>query len=207
MDLLERLKERALPKVATVTRGQNYNYGLLWYMRTDGEIVQLQGDPQNRAYYEDKGYVVLRQESGIPGVRSESQEWEQVERPKVIAAQRKRATVINAIRRLEDRNPGVTRIGDFEIMTIEELEQQLRDMGQTTGQATRVVVGPTREDNEDAAMMQLMTDVETNVSIEEIQSKLERTPSGQVVGHGFDPLTEARRAQPRTGPRREPTPT
>lgn len=193
VDLLERLKDRALPKVATPKRGQNYNYGQLWYMRTDGEIVQLQGDPQNRAYYEDKGYVVLRQESGIPGVLSEAQEWEQLERPKVIAHQRRKAAVINTIRRIEGRNPGIETTADFDIMTLEECEDMLKRVGEATGQATRVIMGRVREDSASAEEQRLLSDVETNVSIEEMQGKLERTPEGQVLGHGFDPLVEARR--------------
>ena len=32
---------------------------MMWFMKPDGDVVKLQGDPGNRAYYEDKGFVPL----------------------------------------------------------------------------------------------------------------------------------------------------
>src|SRR5215471_14447806 len=61
----------------------DYNYPLAWYRRPDGDIVQLQSDPNNRAMYEDLGFVALS--------RKESREWEQVRQPQVIADQRGKA--------------------------------------------------------------------------------------------------------------------
>ena len=73
----------AAPAINQPRRGQNYNYPLAWYRRPDGDIVQLQSDPNNRTFYEDLGFVMLRP--------PEVHEWLDVVRPNVVAEQKKRA--------------------------------------------------------------------------------------------------------------------
>jgi len=183
-DLLDKLRERALPAAVEAKRGQNYNYPLMWYMRTDGEVVRLQGDPNNRAYYRDKGYVELRTQAPA-GQMSEVEIWEQTERPRVLQQQRRKAAIINTIRRIEGRTPGVEVSADFDIMSIEECEAFLKELGEKTGQTTAVVMGRVRETSADAEERRIMADVETGSSIEELQAKL--SP------RNYDPLEESRR--------------
>jgi len=92
------LAEQARPtKRGFVREGLPYNYPLRWYARPDGDIVKLQGDPNNRTYYEDKGFHLLTEE--------EVHVWEAGEREKVVAEQRRKAAIITAFRRLEVRVP------------------------------------------------------------------------------------------------------
>jgi hypothetical protein len=196
-DLLERLAERALPETVQPKRGENYNYPYRWYRKTDGDVVLLQGDPQNRAYYHDKGYVELR-ETAPAGQQSERAEWEQDIRPQVIKAQREKAAIINTIRRLEERSPGVNISADFDIMTIEECRDTLRQLGEATGLSTRVIMGRVREESPDAVERDLLRGVETQSSIEDLQTKLSTPPPpGTLQGTGYDPITEAARVDRR----------
>lgn len=96
---LDGLLASSPPQASQPRRGQNYNYPLRWYMKTDGSVVQLQGDPQSRAYYQDKGYRLLGQNPGRQGGLSEEQHYLQVEQPKILAQQREKAALVNAIRR------------------------------------------------------------------------------------------------------------
>jgi hypothetical protein len=75
-------------------------------------------------------------------------------------------------------------------MTLEELAAVHREACEATGMTLRLPpIKPEKGEQPDANLR----GVETNVTIEEIQNKLQRTPEGQVLGHGFDPLHEARR--------------
>jgi hypothetical protein len=191
-DLLDKLRERTLPQPVEAKRGQNYNFPLMWFMRSDGDIVKLQGDPQNRAYYRDKGYVELRT-NAPEGQVSEVEQWEKIERPKVLQQQRHKAAVINTIRRIEGRSPGVEVAADFDIMSIEECEQVLKDLGDKTGLPTTVVMGRVREASPAAEEKRVLAGVETTSSIEELHAKLEQTAEGMTRGTGYDPTVEARR--------------
>lgn len=128
--LLERLKARTSP-VRQAVRGPVYNHPSLWYARPDGDVVRLPGDPQNRAYYEDKGYAVLRPD--------ERGEWEGEVRPLVAAAQREKAAVIGTIRRVAKHNPGLDVVADLDAMALEELRELLGELGQAAGVSTKVV--------------------------------------------------------------------
>lgn len=135
--LLDRLKARTAP-VRQAKRGPAYNHPLLWYAKPDGDVVKLQGDPQNRAYYEDKGYTVLRPD--------EVQEWEKIVRPKIVAAQRARAARIETIRRVGAKNPALQIVADLDVMTDEELDELLAQLGQATGMPVKVITGRLREE-------------------------------------------------------------
>src|SRR5262245_17132892 len=129
-DLMERVLGRTSP-TRQASRGQPYNYPALWYGRPDGAIVKLAGDPQNRAYYEDKGYAVLRPE--------EAREWEEEVRPLVLEAQHKKAAVIATIRRIGARHPGVEIVDNLDDLEIDDLEEFLVELGKVTNAPVRVM--------------------------------------------------------------------
>ena len=67
--------------------------------------MQLQSDPNNRALYADLGFHLLADQAARGESLSEVEEWERLERPRVIAEQRERAKLINAIRKAEAKDP------------------------------------------------------------------------------------------------------
>lgn len=134
--LQERLQARTGP-IRQAKRGPVYNHPMMWYAKPDGEIVKLQGDPSNRAYYEDKGYTLLR--------AAEVREWEKDIRPGVLDGQRRTASLIEAIRRILAQNPGVRAVADFDIMSVDELEEYLDTVGKATGQPVKIIQGRIRE--------------------------------------------------------------
>ena len=128
--LLERLRARtATPRQAK--RGQPYNYPQLWYCRSDGDVVKLPGDPPNRAYYEDKGYTVLRPE--------EVEEWEREVRPQVIEKMREKASLISTIRRIGSKHPGVEIVDNLDDLEAAELRELLEEVGKVTGAPVTVI--------------------------------------------------------------------
>lgn len=135
--LLERLKARTAP-VREAARGPAYNHPLRWYMRPDGDVVKLQGDPINFSYYSNKGYAPLRDE--------EVAQWETEARPLVIADQRVRAGLITAIRRVASKFPLLEIQADLEYMSEAELRDMADRLGQQVGTAVTVIQGPRRAD-------------------------------------------------------------
>src|SRR5262245_33859264 len=183
-DLLERLEARAPGSVGPVSHhNTNYNFPLAWYRRPDGDIVQLQSDPNNRAMYEDLGFVILRP--------LEAREWETEVRPEVIAGQKKKAALISAIRRMESQHPQI--ILDPEEnegfsskdATVDYLEQFYRELCEQVGIKPRPLrIPPEKPTVADGNL----AGVETSASHsrEELEGKLQR-------GQGYDPMKEARR--------------
>jgi hypothetical protein len=180
--LLERLEQRAAPIEGNPTVGLTYNFPLAWYRRPgDGDIVQLQSDPNNRTMYENLGFVMLRP--------SEAREWLQDVRPTVLAEQRKRAALITGIRRIAQRVPQYVLDEDqdnpFSLRSTAELEEIFEDAKAQTGLKLRlptIKAEPAAPSLEDTRL----AGVETKMSMEELDSKLQR-------GRGYDPLREARR--------------
>jgi hypothetical protein len=85
------LRAQTRPTPENFVRSEKpYNYPLRLYAKPDGSIVSLQGDPGNRSYYRDKGFVELDAE----------QEWRWYggEKQKVVAVQREKANLINLLR-------------------------------------------------------------------------------------------------------------
>jgi hypothetical protein len=182
LSLLERLEQRAAPVQEQPRRGLNYNVPLAWYRRADGDIVLLQADSSNRAYYEDKGFVLLR-----PG---EAREWLTEVRPAIIAEQKRRAQLVTAIRKIQAVAPQFLIDDDdqlaFPSMPLEELEQFYKDGCEFIGRKVRLpAVRPEKASAESEA---LLRGVETSDSMskEELEAKLMR-------GQGYDPIDEARR--------------
>ena len=144
--LLGQLRARTRKPKGRVQRAPAYNHRMLWYMKRDGSVVKLQGDPGNRAYYEDKGYVVLNED--------ETKLWEQDKkvtrfdpetgerkttvvgpsiRKQVVAMQRKRAQLITMIRSIALRHAAVEVTGDLTITPTEELEAMLERLQAING--------------------------------------------------------------------------
>jgi len=81
---IDRLLEQTAPAAEQPKRGVNYNYPKRWFLKPDGMVVQLQGDPQNRAYYADKGFHEMREQPGRDGSPSEVAQYLDVEYPKIL---------------------------------------------------------------------------------------------------------------------------
>lgn len=103
-------------------KGQTFNFALKWYARPDGDIVQLQGDPNNLDMYLDIGFHPLSAD--------ETKRWLSVERPKVLRVQQARAHLINNLRRVIALDP-VLKGGldpqaelDWDHMSVAELQGQ-----------------------------------------------------------------------------------
>lgn len=108
---------------------KNYNYAPRLYCKPDGSIVSLQGDPGNRAFYKDKGFVELDAE--------QTRRWYKTERPVVVKQQQAKAALINSIRRAVDLDP-VLENGldanwetDLDHMTVAELRAQRDEIAGT----------------------------------------------------------------------------
>lgn len=135
--LLERLRARTAP-VREAARGPAYNHPLQAFMRPDGDVVTLQGDPINFSYYTKKGYAPLSDE--------EVRVWREEVRPKTLAEQRARAGLITAIRRVASKFPLLEIQADLEYMSEPELRQMADQLGQQVGTAVTVITGPRRAD-------------------------------------------------------------
>jgi hypothetical protein len=172
-------------------RGQNYNYPLRWYLLPDGRVVQLQADPQNRAYYEDKGCRLLSDNAARGQELSEVAQYERVEYPKLLAEQREKAAIINAIRRAGTADKNVTLEDTFDGYTLEQLRDYLKQIKEEYGKTIRVIVPRNRPESTpvDTAEVRLLNGVETSdtVGIEDVQAKARA---------GYDPLAESRRRRP-----------
>lgn len=178
-DLLERLEARATPVGPAIFHTLAYNFPLAWYRRPDGDIVQLQSDPNNRAMYEDLGFVLLRP--------AEAREWEDDVRPGVILEQKHRARLITAIRKIQSLAPQYLLSDDdqleFPTLPIDELQKVFDDACETTGLKPRLGRIPPEKETKPAD--QHLQGVETHAG-GELESKLQR-------GQGYDPMKEARR--------------
>lgn len=187
-ELLDKLLEQTAPAVSTPRRGQNYNYPERLYLKPDGTVVSLQGDPQNRAYYTDKGFRMLSETPRRDGV-SEAQQYRQVEYPKILKLQREKAALVNAIRRAGERYRDLNLEDTFDDYTVEELRDYLAEIKRDTGKDIRVILPKRAQAREDAADQRLLQGVETAAteSLESLQAKLNNN------AQGYDPIEQARR--------------
>jgi hypothetical protein len=138
--LLQTLRSRTAQPSKQARRLPAYNNPMLWYMKRDGEVVQLQGDPGNRAYYEEKGFVVLRQEEvdaylkdrtrTVPDGRGgfKREVLQPAVRRLVLQEQRRRAELITTIRNVASRNATVEIAGDLSLTPTDELDQLLQQL-------------------------------------------------------------------------------
>lgn len=160
--LMHSLLQRTRQVKKDAQRPRAYNHPPLWYIKPDGDIVRLQGDPGNRAYYVDKGYDVLRPEEVELYLREL--------RPEIIREQRRRAAAITTMRRIATKHPGVELAGDLDITPTEELEAMLNSLRTQAGGAVAVVQGRFREEN-DRDVEAAGTDAG---SIDELRGKMAR---------------------------------
>lgn len=190
----DRMVEKTLGRPVQPKRGQNYNYSLRWYAKPDGDIVQLQSDPQSRAYYADKGYHLLADTAARGEAMSEVEEWERLERPRVIEEQRKRAKLINAIRSTEAKDPTLLLdTDDIDSRPTEELEEMIVDIRARGGKVRVIDKVFSRKPEPEPDLRGVETN-QTN-ALEDLQRKLE-APGAQtrtIEGTGKDPIDDARR--------------
>jgi hypothetical protein len=198
---IDRLLEQTAAPAAAPRRGVNYNYPLRWYLKPDGMVVQLQGDPQNRAYYADKGYHEMREQPGRDGGPSEIEHYLKVEYPRILKTQREKAALINAIRRAGERYRDLQLEDTFDDYSVEEIREYLKQIKEETGKDIRVIMPKRQAAREAAEDARLLAGVETSetMSMEGLQAKLEAGRSQTVQGTGYDPIDQARRRSARGG--------
>lgn len=194
---IDKLLEQTPATASQPRRGQNYNYPLRWYLKTDGSLVQLQGDPQNRAFYQDKGFRMLSESPGRDGGQSEVRQFLEVEYPKVLKEQREKAAIINAIRRAGERYRDLNLEDTFDEFGVEELREYLATIKAETGKDIRVILPKRAQAREDARDAALLRGVETSdtQSLEALQSTLERSRDRTIEGTGYDPIEQSRRSR------------
>jgi hypothetical protein len=198
---LDKLLDQTAPAASQPRRGQNYNYEQRLFLKPDGSVVSLQGDPQNRAYYQDKGYKMLSSTPGRDGGPSEVEQYLKIEYPTILKEQRQKAALITAIRRAGERYRDLNLEDTFDDYTVEEVRQYLQEIKAETGKDIRVILPKRAQAREDARDAALLAGVETtdSASMEGLQSKLERGANATIEGTGYDPIDQARRARARPG--------
>jgi hypothetical protein len=198
---IDKLLEQTTPANTAPRRGVNYNYPLRWYLKPDGSVVQLQGDPQNRAYYADKGYHEMREQPGRDGGVSEVEQYQTVEYPKILKVQRDKAALINAIRRAGERYRDLQLEDTFDDYTVDEIREYLKQIKEETGKDIRVIMPRRQAAREAAEDARLLAGVETSesMSMEALQAKLEGGRERTIQGTGYDPIDQARRRASRGG--------
>jgi len=176
---LDKLLEQAPQSASQPQRGQNYNFPQRLYLKPDGEVVLLQGDPVNRAYYQDKGYHLLSDAPGRNGGLSEVDQYQAVEYPRIFEEQVEKAGIINAIRRAmqHDRNVNVDEEG-WEELTIEEMRDILQQVREETHKNIRVIKPRTSKATADRMLSGVETTEQT--SMEEIQARRRRSAEAKV---------------------------
>jgi len=197
-DFLDKLLEQAPTTASQPRRGQNYNYPTRLFLKPDGTVVSLQGDPQNRAYYQDKGFHLLSDTPGRAGAKSEVRQYVEDEYPRILLDQRRKAEIINAIREANRRDPTLNLTDTFDAWSVEELQEYLKQIKDETGKNIRIVTPRRIRAAEEAAEARLLQGVETaeRASVEALQQTLERGREQTVAATGYDPLDQARRKKP-----------
>lgn len=198
---IDRLLEQTAPAATEPKRGQNYNYPTRWYLKPDGMVVQLQGDPTNRAYYQDKGYHEMRDQPGRNGAPSEVAQYLDVEYPQILKVQREKAALINAIRRAGERYRDLSLEDTFDDYSVDEIREYLKQIKEETGKDIRVIMPKRAAAREAAEDARLMAGVETNetMSLEGLHAKLEGGRQQTLTGTGYDPIDQSRRRASRGG--------
>ena len=181
---LDSLLERTPVAPSVPRRGQNYNYPERLYLLPDGRVEYLQGDPHNRAYYEDKGYHLMSDTPGRDGRPSEVDQYLQIERPKLLAEQREKAALINTIRRAGERYRDLKLEDTFDDYSIAEIREYLADIKTRTGHDIRVVMPKRAQAREDARDAALLAGIETaaETSIEAVEARRVARPPRGVTG-------------------------
>jgi len=137
---LDKLLEQTPEVAAQPKRGQNYNFPLRLFLKPDGEVVRLQGDPISLAYYQAKGFHLLSDQATRGQPKSEVDQWLEDEYPKILEEQKEKANIINAIRRAmqTDRNLNIAEDG-WEEYTVEEMRDVLQQIKEEHGKTIKVI--------------------------------------------------------------------
>jgi len=192
-EFLDRLLEQTPASAAQPRRGQNYNYPTRLYLKPDGTVVALQGDPGSRAYYQDKGFHMLS-DNATRGGPSEVEQYQKVEYPKLLKEQREKAELINAIRKTAERNPDMHLEVTFDDYSIDDIREYLAEIKRDTGHDIRVIKPRRQREREAQDESRLLVGVQTadSQSLEGLQAAIERSNGGE-SGAGYDPLEQARK--------------
>lgn len=180
---MDKLLDQTAPVASQPRRGQNYNYPQRLFLKPDGSVVYLQGDPQNRAYYQDKGFRMLSEAPGRDG-HSEVRQYLDAEYPVILKQQREKAALINAIRRAGQQYRDLNLEDTFDEYTVEEVREYLKQIKEETGKDIRVILPKRAQAKEDARDAALLRGVETSEtqSIEGLQAKLQNPASRRAGG-------------------------
>jgi hypothetical protein len=157
-----------MPEGGVTPREPRENVPLRWYLRRDGDFVQLQGDANNRALYQDLGFYCLTLE--------EAADYAKHERPGILREQHTRAALINGLRQLVKREAILSGyIDDFKWdeglaeMSIDRLEEEWHNLcGQTANPKRRLPTAERHRQETDAHLV----GVETTASREDLLRKM-----------------------------------
>jgi hypothetical protein len=160
-------------------REPSYNYPERLYLKPDGTVVSLQGDPGNRAYYTDKGFHCLS--------REEAADFRKNEYPRWLAETRRKAHLITTIRRMFSREPSLIGFRDdqdydvsLNLMSIAQLEDEWDDLRKRSiNPGQKLPPMPRFKSDQEAADKRLMAGVETRpprVAREKFESSLPDIP-------------------------------
>jgi hypothetical protein len=176
-EFLDRLLEQTPEQAEQPKRGQNYNFPLKLYLKPDGEVVRLQGDPINESYYRKKGYHLLNDQATRGQAKSEVEQYLQDEYPKILAEQQEKAAIINAIRRAvqSDRNLTFPEDG-WEELTVAEMRDILEQFKEETGKNVRIIRPRAQKPTRDPVLAGVETTEGT--SIEQFAARRERGAKG-----------------------------
>jgi hypothetical protein len=165
--LAERTHE--VPDAYAGTKEPQYNVPLRTYLKPPPknrpnalpEYAELQGDARNVRHYQEKGYYLLTTE--------EERRYREVERPRLLAEQRTRAALINAMRMLVKREATLSGyIDDAEWddslsnMTVEDLEAEWGNLCRQTPNPNRRLPRAERvREERDVEAVAMLAGVET----------------------------------------------
>jgi hypothetical protein len=160
-----------VPEHGIVDREPAYNVKTRWYLRRDGQYVQLQGDAKNRAMYEDLGFYLL--------TLAEAADYVKNERPDQVRLEQTRAALINGCRQLVRREAVLSGYRDDMVwdeslarMSIPRLEEEYRNLSRQTSNPDRRLPTAERYRAEQDPNAGLLVGVETGRSVEDLERKL-----------------------------------
>ena len=121
--LSDLLKQKRRLERTRARRG--YNYPKRYFVRADGDVVSLPGDPDSTVLYKDKGYQDL--------TPLQAEDWEKNVRPRYLKELKKRATLISTIERMKRMFPDITVDADYERATTAQIQDFLTSLEKSKG--------------------------------------------------------------------------
>lgn len=117
------LKQKRRLERTRARRG--YNYPKRYFVRVDGDVVSLPGDPDSVVLYKDKGYQDL--------TPVQAEDWEKNVRPLYLKELKKRSTLIQTIERMKKMYPDVRIDAEYERATTAQIEELLTSLESVKG--------------------------------------------------------------------------